>query len=101
MARLIVLILLSSCISRRDIDAVLWSHDRVPSSVCAREPKLEDLGIARKVNCTEELVEIGICRPGQITKTEFISVCQPEIKNYLSIEKKELEALLKKAGVKE
>jgi len=101
MARsVIALLLLASCISRRDIDAVVWVHDQVPSEICRREPKLEDLGVYRKVNCTPQLVEVGICKPNQRTKVEFVSLCQSEIKQYLSIEKRELEEILKKAGVK-
>lgn len=100
MERLVVLLILSSCISRQEIEAVMWPHDKVPSAICAREPQLENIGIYRKVTCTRELVDVGICAPGQATKTEFVSVCQPEIKQYLSIEKSELDAILKKAGVK-
>ena len=103
MARLSLVLLaflMLSCVSRKDVEAVLFLHDQIPAETCDRSPELRRIGIYRKVTCTPQLVDAGICKPGDKEKTEFLSYCKSQIRNYFGAHKDDVARLLKQAGVK-
>jgi hypothetical protein len=95
------LLLLSACVSRQEINAVLFKHEQIPEEICAQNPELKKIGITRTFNCNAELVEAGICAPNQQRVRERIGYCKPQIKSYFGILDRDLEELLKKAGVED
>lgn len=104
MARLslfLMALLMLSCVSRKDVEAVLFLHDQIPAETCDRAPELRKIGVYRKVTCTPKLVEVGICKPGQKKITEFLSYCRDQIRNYFGAHKDDVARLLKQAGAKQ
>jgi hypothetical protein len=60
----------------------MWlTNAPVPVDVCEREPLLKDYGLFRKLNDG---------------KLEFISICNPQIKHWLSIHEIDFKDLLDK-----
>lgn len=93
--------LLSGCISRKQIDAVIFKHEKIPANVCAQSPELKKIGVFRIFNCNADLVQAGICAPGQVRVRERISYCTQSIERYFSIRNDDLERILREAGVKD
>lgn len=71
---------LSSCITRKQIEATIWRNNApVPQDLCSRVPELRDYGLYRKLDSG---------------KLEFISVCNPVMRQMLSIHEKDLQKIL-------
>jgi hypothetical protein len=94
-------LMLSSCVTRQEINAVIFLHEQIPETICDHEPELKKLGVYRIMDCTQNLIDLGICKPGQQRVRERISYCKPGIKNYFGVKDSDLEAILKKAGIKD
>lgn len=69
----------------RKIDADVWLHEQIPAEVCARVPELNDIGIYRKVKCTDAARKAGLCAPGAKTYEEFIPYCNVAVKKQISM----------------
>jgi len=95
---LFFILLLGSCVSRREIDAIIWAHEKIPNRLCNNEPELKQLGVVRTVDC--KFLPPGTCAPDQKTKVEFISYCDPQIREHLSANKEDVRRLLEQAGIK-
>lgn len=54
-------LLLTSCLSRQDVEAEIWLNSGLPPDICAQNPDLSKFGIYRKLDTG---------------KIEFISYCQ-------------------------
>jgi hypothetical protein len=67
-------------VTRRSIKAYLWINNLpAPPEVCEREPLLKDYGLYRRLN------------NGNF---EFLSVCDPRIKEFYSMHKDDLARIL-------
>lgn len=95
---LALIFILGSCVSRREIDAIIWGHEKIPNRLCANEPELKQLGVVRTVEC--KYLPVGSCAPDQKVKIEFISYCNPGIREHLSANKEDVRRLLEQAGIK-
>lgn len=83
--RLFALLVLTSCISREEIDAALWNSDRIPVELCEKYPEIKDYGFFRVLNSGNE---------------EFVSFCSNEAKAYFAMYNKDFEKLVNKAQLK-
>ena len=86
MRYILIVFLLCGCVSRGDVAKAVWELDKIPKRICDANP---------------ELYQIGIFRQLDNGKQQFVSYCSSTMKDYLAINKKDLEALLKKGGVKD
>lgn len=85
-------LLASGCLTRQQILAEAWLHDKLPAEVCLQFPELRQVGVYRKLNddeCQKKNLPVG-CE-------EFISYCQNEIELYISFQKDKLNQLLDEA----
>lgn len=71
----------------RKVDADVWLHEQIPPELCALDPKFQDLGIYRKVNCTKAAREAGLCQQGEKTYEEFIPYCDAAVAKYIGMHK--------------
>lgn len=90
---------LEGCVTRQEIDAVLFVNEVIPAPICEREPALKKLGIFRIFDCTQNLADNGVCSIGEKVR-ERISYCKPGIGHYQSIKDEDLVKVLQKAGIK-
>jgi hypothetical protein len=95
-----MILMLTSCISKREIDSALFVHEQLPAEFCGDSSPIKKLGVYRIFDCTPNLVDAGICQPGQVRVRERIAYCKPEIKNFFGVKDSELAEILKKAGIK-
>lgn len=80
LALLFSTIFLASCIRRAEIEATLWlNNSPIPDELCSRDPELQKYGFYRRLNS------------GQL---EFISLCSPKAREWISIHKDDLERIL-------
>ena len=96
-----ILLSLSGCISKREINAALFVHEQLPVEFCSDSSPLKKIGVYRIFDCTPALVDAGICKPGQVKVRERIPYCSPHIKSYFGILDSELAEILRKAGIKD
>jgi len=80
----------SSCQRKKEdlfkqVDADVWLHEVVPPEVCEAAPALKDLGVYRKVRCTDAARVAGLCGPEDKYYEEFISYCTPQIEKHISM----------------
>lgn len=81
-ALLISCLVLSSCVSKKEVKANLWLNNlHVLSKYCEEIPELNDIGLFRRIDSPE----------GQF---ELVSVCDPNIKNFYSMHKDVLARML-------
>jgi hypothetical protein len=67
-------------VTRQRINAYLWVNNfPAPPEICDREPLLKDYGIFRRLN------------NGNF---EFISMCDPRLKDFYSMNKEDLKKIL-------
>jgi hypothetical protein len=97
---LLLLISLSSCVTRNQIDAVLFVHKSIPQELCDKHPDLKRYGIERVLDCSQELIDVGICQNLNQQVIERISYCKKGITKYFAVKDTDLEAILRKAGIK-
>ena len=71
--------LMSGCVTRGEIEAAIWLNNGVPKEVCDREPILRDHGFYRRLNDG---------------KLEFVSFCDPQAVDWLSMHKTDYVRLL-------
>ena len=81
------MLLFCSCTSL-SFHKALWLHDNL-DDLKDCNPRLYQKGIYRVVTCTEES-KAPACAAGEKEYEEFISYCNPEIKNYIAIHKDDL-----------
>lgn len=82
----------SSCSRKKDdlfrkVDADIFLMEQVPEDVCQKTPELADLGIYRKIKCTESARVAGLCSPTDETYEEFISYCNKAVKSQVVMHK--------------
>lgn len=88
MKKLILLSLLfTSCITREEIDAVVFlnnfnSEKNELAELCERVPELKQRGFYRRLNND---------------KLETVSICNPQARNYLAVHRDDFNRLLDKA----
>jgi len=83
MKYLLILMVLCSCVTRREIEAAMWNMDKVPKRVCDAEPELYKMGIYRNLDNG---------------KQQFVSYCSQTMFDHLAASKADIERLVKKAG---
>lgn len=83
--RLFALLVLTSCLTREEIDAALWNSDRIPVEYCEKYPEIKEYGFYRKLNDGNE---------------EFVSFCSDNAKTYFAMYNKDFEKLVTKAQLK-
>jgi hypothetical protein len=81
------LLFLSSCITREEVDAVIWLNNfnddkNSMAGVCERNPEIKQYGFYRKLNNG---------------KLEFVSICNTTARNYLAVQKDDFNRLIDKA----
>lgn len=79
-----VLLLLSSCVTRKEIEAVIFLNnfndkDNSMAGVCERNPEIKQYGFYRKLNTG---------------KLEFVSVCNPIARDYIAVNKDDFNRIL-------
>lgn len=79
----------------------MFVHEKIPTETCEARPELKKLGIYRIFDCNQDLVNAGICQPGQAKVRERVSYCKPQIERYFGIRDDDLERILKEAGIKD
>lgn len=68
------------CLTRKEVDAALWLNNLpLPKELCTAQPALRDRGIYRRL-------ENG--------KLEFVSVCTPQIHDYMSAHKDDVKKVM-------
>ena len=79
-AFIILLVTATACISRKEIEAVIWlNNSPLPAELCTREPILSQYGFYRRLNNG---------------KFEFISFCNPEATKWFAIHEKDMANIL-------
>lgn len=80
---LLLSLLLSSCISREEVEAVIFLNNfHAMGPICERTPEIKQYGFYRKLNDG---------------KLEFVSICNSTARNYLAVHKDDFNRLLDKA----
>lgn len=75
---LTLMICLTSCLTRREIEATVWLNNApIPSS-----------------ECTAAIAKRGFYRKLDSGKVEFVSFCSPEARQWLAIHKDDLQRIL-------
>lgn len=88
--------ILSGCVSRQEVEGNLWLSDRIPQSLCDKNPQLKSLGVYRVVKCTNRKV-VG-CENGEPDYEEVISYCAKRIEQFINAERVYVEKWLKALG---
>lgn len=87
--------------TRKEIDAVMFKHESIPSRICDSNPELKKIGIFRIFDCTPDLVQAGICQAGQAKVRERISYCKEGVQKYFGVKDSDLERILREAGIRD
>ena len=79
---LVSLVLLSAlgCPSKKEIEASIWLNDGLPLALCEQYPDLAKYGVYRQLNNGSQ---------------EFMSYCNPLVKDWLGIHKADFEKFVK------
>jgi hypothetical protein len=80
---ILLLALVSSCVSRKKINAAIWLNNfPLPEDICEANPDLKQYGFYRKLNTGN---------------FEFMSACKPAAKDWLSMHKDDFKKLMNRA----
>ena len=88
------MVTLNSCVSRKQVEADLWSHEQLPAALCDRVPELWNYGIFRVVECRPGST-VPECLRGDKTYQEYKPYCDKAIKNTVAMTKADLEKWFK------
>jgi hypothetical protein len=88
---LAAVILLTSCLSRKEVIAYVWESDRLPNDVCIKNPVLQTRGFYRKLN--DDACKKSGQPPGC---EEFISYCTPQSAKMQSMTSEDFNLVLDK-----
>lgn len=83
-ALLLLLLSLSSCVTRQEVQADIWIVERVPESICNQVPELWNYGINRVVLCKNRPTS-QFCQHGEPSFEEFIPYCDKAVSEYLAM----------------
>lgn len=78
-ASLFLSFVLSGCVSRDEVEATVWLHNRVPSELCEQHPSLKSYGIYRRLD------QGGF---------EFVSWCDQKSSEWLLLHKDDFKRFL-------
>lgn len=82
--RYLLLFLLLGCKNVKEaVQADIWLHDQIVD--CSAEVGFN--GIYRKIICTPVAIQEGKCQQGDDFYEEYLSYCDANIKNYVSMHK--------------
>jgi len=95
--RFILLLLLSACVTRQEIEGQLWSFDQIPQEICLAYPQLQREGVYRVVSCKEFYNERQ-CSGGQKDYELAIPYCSSRIKRMRAAEDVYVQQWLNKLG---
>lgn len=90
---IILLTILSACVSRQEVEMDIWINEQIPAAFCT--PELQRYGIYRVVLCKNK-PEATNCQNGEESYEEFIPYCSPTVGEYLSMHREDAEKWLEK-----
>lgn len=85
MKKLLLLLLLSACVTRQQVEAELWMNDGIPKYICDQKPELYNFGIYRVVPCRPEVLD---CQHGEPSYQEYLPYCSNRIKEFMSADRR-------------
>ncbi len=95
--RLLLLLFLASCVSRKEVEGQLWLFDKIPDSICKNVEELKYLGVYRVVSC-KDFPNPDRCSNGEKEYELAIPYCSNRILKMKAAENHVIEAWLKKLG---
>jgi hypothetical protein len=78
----IILLALTACVTRPQVEAELYQNDGIPAAVCDQNPILKGYGVYRVVPCPN--LQVHGCENGETGYQEVIPYCSQRIKTMLS-----------------
>lgn len=94
-----ILILLTSCVSRQEVEGNIWNMDRLPESICKQYPFLRQYGAFRVISCKGvDISKVPECDGGVDSYDEVIPYCSNRGGQMKAADGKVVEAWLKKLG---
>jgi hypothetical protein len=78
----IMVLSLSACVTRGEVDATIWMHNGLPEEMCVQASENQAQGIGW---------DYGFYRKLKDGKLEFISFCDPTSKQWLAMHKDDYE----------
>jgi len=92
-----LLLILSACVSRQEVEGNIWNMDRIPESICRQYPFLRQYGAFRVISCKGQ-ENIPECDGGVDSYDEVISVCTARFEKMKAADGVVVEKWLKKLG---
>lgn len=89
LALLLLMVAVSGCPSRKEVDAELWLNTGLSPELCAKEPELQKYGLYRRLD-TGKYEFISYCTQVQDASGKPVNAAQ----GYTSINTKKLKSLL-------
>lgn len=86
---LLTLLPLTSCLSRKEVQAELWEQSGIPVELCDKMPELNQYGIYRKLD-SGKVEFLSYCKTVQDENGKMI----PAVQNYLSVSTKKFNEFL-------
>jgi len=97
LSSMLLILLLTGCVSRQQVEGQLWSFDQLPVNLCSDHPELRNKGVYRIVNCKEFYNERE-CSNGQKDYELAIPYCSSRIKRMRAAEDVYVQQWLNKLG---
>jgi len=92
MRLIIILLLLTNCITLRKANYPVFLHDRINEEICAMNPDLHLHGIYRAISCDNAPKDFEFCRgEGVESYNEVIPYCSDDIEDYIGIEQSDFK----------
>jgi len=91
-----ILILLTSCVSRQEVEGNIWNMDRIPESLCKQYPFLRQYGAFRVISCKGS--KVAECDGGVDSYDEVIPYCSNRASLMKAADGVVVEKWLKKLG---
>jgi len=90
---LAILLFLSACVTRQDVEMDIWVAEQIPTEHCTGE--VWKRGIFRVVSCKNK-PDHPLCVGGRESYEEFIPYCHPAMNEYLSMHREDANKWLEK-----
>jgi len=91
------ILMLSSCVTRKQVEGQLWFHDQLPSNICTQYPFLGQYGISRVLSC-KEFPNKDRCSDGELDYEIVLPYCSKRITEFNAAEIKYVKEWLKALG---
>ncbi len=95
----LLLLLLTSCVSRQEVEGNIWNMDRIPESLCKQYPFLRQYGAFRVISCKGvDVSKVPECDGGVESYDEVVSICTARFEKMKAADGIVVEKWLKKLG---